>query len=99
MHLSSGRRAAVRSRVQSARIVCPIRVSERAVSRRVIRDESSEHRLYNLSLHVSKAVVASLELERQTSVINAETMQNGSVQVMDVYWIFDNVVAELVRRP
>ena len=37
-----------------------------------------------------------LEFHAQPSVVDAEAMEDGSVQVMDVYWVGNDVIAEVV---
>ena len=50
-------------------------------------------------MHVREPVVATLELECQASVVDAETMQQRCVQVMNMHRVPGNVVAEIVGLP
>ena len=47
-------------------------------------------------MDVGQPELASLELERQSFVINAEQMQHRGVQIVNVDAILDDVVSELV---
>src|SRR6185369_12618358 len=51
----------------------------------------------HLPVHVREPVVAALELERQPGVVDAEAMQHGRVEVVNVHCVADDVVAEIVR--
>ena len=47
-------------------------------------------------MHIGQAEVAALEFVGELGVIYAEAVQNGRVQIVDVDWIIDDVVAEVV---
>ena len=48
-------------------------------------------------MHVGQPVVASLELKRQLSVVDPQTVENGRVQIVHVDGISGDVVAVVVR--
>jgi hypothetical protein len=50
-------------------------------------------------MHVREAEVAALESCGEFGVIEAEEMENGSVEVVDVDFVFDGVEAEFVGFP
>jgi hypothetical protein len=43
--------------------------------------------------------MSSLEFERQSPMVDSQTMQDRRVQIMDVHGILGDVVAELVGYP
>ncbi len=53
--------------------------------------------LHHRSVDVGEAVVAALEAVGEPGVVEAEQVQGGRVQVVDVDGVFDDVVAEVVR--
>ena len=53
--------------------------------------------LHHGPVDVGEAVVAALEAVGEAGVVEAEQMQGGGVQVVDVDGILDDVVAEVVR--
>src|SRR5438552_13135725 len=59
-----------------------------------LAEDVSDH----LSVHVSQPVVSSLEFVGEPFMIDAEEVENGRLQVMDVDGIFYDVVAEFVSR-
>ena len=48
-------------------------------------------------MDVGQAVVATLILERHFAVIDSHAMQDRGVQIVDVYRITSDVVAEVIR--
>src|SRR2546422_899598 len=48
-------------------------------------------------MYVRQAIVSPLKLVRQLRVVDAETVQDGRVQVVNVDRLVDHVVAKLVR--
>src|SRR5205807_3120847 len=58
---------------------------------------SSEDLFHYVAGHIGQAEVASLEFVGQAEVINAEAMQDGGLQVVDMHWIFEDVVGIVVR--
>ena len=50
----------------------------------------------NLPVYVGQTEIATLEPVRQLSVVKAEQMQNGCMQVMHVDFILGNIEAERV---
>src|SRR5260370_13568170 len=50
----------------------------------------------HLAVDVGKAVIAALEAVGQLLVVQAEQVQNGRLEVMDVDRILDDVIAQLV---
>src|SRR5881296_1131120 len=45
---------------------------------------------------VSETVIAAFETIGQLGVINAQTVEQGGVEIVHMHWIFDDVVAEVV---
>ena len=52
--------------------------------------------MHDPPVHVGESVVPALEAESQTLVIDAEDVQQGRVQIVDVHGVFDHVVGEFV---
>lgn len=50
----------------------------------------------NPAVNVGQAKIAALEAVRQSFVVDAQAMQNGGIEIVDVHGIFDDVVAEIV---
>jgi hypothetical protein len=50
-------------------------------------------------VHVSKPIVAALKTVGQVLMVDAEDAQQCRIEVVDMYRVFDDVVAELVGRP
>ena len=48
-------------------------------------------------MHVCQPEVSPLVPVGKLLVIDAEAMQHGRVEVVDVYWLVDHVVAEIIR--
>jgi hypothetical protein len=48
-------------------------------------------------MNVGESIVTTLETIDEFRVVDAEQMEGCGIQVMDMYWVFDNVVAEVVR--
>jgi hypothetical protein len=59
----------------------------------------SERGFHNFAFDVSEPEVAALEAICQPLVIDAEAMQDGRLQIMDVYRILDDVVGVIVGFP
>src|ERR1700747_2159762 len=57
---------------------------------------SSEHLFHHVTANISQAEIASLEFVRQAQMINAEAMQDGGLQVVDMDGIFENVIGVVV---
>src|SRR5262249_17845565 len=57
----------------------------------------SDDLVYHAAGHISEAEGAALELIGKARVVDAERVENGRVQVVNVDWVFDDVVAEVVR--
>jgi len=53
--------------------------------------------LHHFTVHVPQPVVAALELERQSHVIDPRQVQDRRVQVVHVHPVADDVVRELIR--
>ena len=49
-------------------------------------------------MHIGQPIVPALEFERQFFVVDAEAMQHGGVQIVDVNRVLGDVVAEFVGR-
>ena len=58
--------------------------------------ESGQQFLFNRARDVGQPEMAALEFECQPLVIDAEAMQHGRLQIMDVHRIADDVVAEII---
>ena len=56
----------------------------------------SQNRLDHLAVDIGQAVVTALEFEGQFRVIDAEAMEDGGVEVMDVYRVAGDVVGEVI---
>src|SRR5439155_25182276 len=54
---------------------------------------------YHLAMHVGKTIVAALESVGQPGVIQTEQVQNRSMQIVHVHFVFDGVKTEFVRFP
>ena len=52
---------------------------------------------YHVTVHVCQAESASLLLERETLVINAQKVQHRGLKIMYMHRILDNIVAEVIR--
>ena len=50
-------------------------------------------------MHVGQAVLAAFEFERQLFVIDAHTVQDRGVQIVNMDRIVRNIVREVVRSP
>jgi len=48
-------------------------------------------------MDIGEPVVATLEAIAQSRVLHAHEVQRGGIQVMNVDWVFDDVIAEVVR--
>ena len=48
-------------------------------------------------MDVREPIIATLEAMRESLVINAQEVQSGRVQVMNVDRVLNNVVAEIIR--
>src|SRR3954452_18617545 len=59
---------------------------------------SGEDALDELAVDVGEAEVAALVAEGQALVVEAEAVQDGSLEVVDVDFVFDDVEAEVVGR-
>ena len=53
----------------------------------------------DVAVHISQAIVASLEAIGKAAVVHAELVQESRVQVVDVHGITDNIEAEVVSLP
>src|SRR5688500_14953648 len=58
-----------------------------------LRQQPTDH----VAVDVRQAVVAALELEGETGVVDPQAVQDRRVQVVDVHWVPRDVVAEVVR--
>ena len=52
--------------------------------------------MYDVSVHIGQAVVPALVAIGDPPVIEAEEMEEGRVEVVDVHGIFDDFVSEVV---
>src|SRR5262245_58575128 len=52
--------------------------------------------LHQFAVHVGQPVVAALEFEREPGVVDAQAVQEGGVQVVDVDAVFGDVVTIIV---
>ena len=71
-------------------VLTPQAVIEQAANSR--KDRSNE-----IPMHVGEPEVAPLELVGELLVIEAEQVQNGRLQIVNVHRIVGNVEAELIR--
>ena len=55
-----------------------------------------QQRFDDFAVDVGEAVVAALEAEGEFGVVEAEEVEDGGVEVVDVDFVFDGVKAELV---
>src|ERR1022692_1255343 len=53
---------------------------------------------HRLAMHVGQPIVAALEAVGEARVVEAQAMQNGGVEVVDVDGAIDDVVAVVVGR-
>src|SRR5262249_55005141 len=58
--------------------------------------DSSENSLHDMTMHIGQAIVPALVLEGQSSVIDAQEMQDGGLEVMDVNRVLGDVVTEVI---
>ena len=49
-----------------------------------------------MRFNACEALIESLKLEREAFVVDAETMQDRGIEVVDVAWVCDNVVTEVI---
>ena len=49
-------------------------------------------------MNIGQAIVPTLELKRELGVVNAQAVQDGCMEVVDVDGIFGDVVAEFIGR-
>ena len=52
---------------------------------------------HDLTMYISQSEMPSLKLVGQPLVVDPETVQQRCLQVMDVHWIFHDVIAIVVR--
>jgi hypothetical protein len=52
---------------------------------------------HDFAMDVGEAVVAALEAVGEPGVVEAEQVQRGGVEVVNVNWVFDDVIAEVIR--
>jgi hypothetical protein len=50
----------------------------------------------DFSVNIGQAEIATLMSERKSFVIDAQTVQYGRVEVMNMQWFVDHVVTEIV---
>ena len=55
-----------------------------------------QDRLYYIAMHVGETEVASLELEREAGVVDAEDGEDGRMQIMHMHGIARDVVGVVV---
>ena len=55
-----------------------------------------EYFFHNFPVHIGQPIVPALESEREFGVIDAELVENGGLQVVDVYGILGHVVTDVV---
>src|ERR1035437_1693937 len=60
------------------------------------KSESGQNLINHIAGDVGEPEIASLELKRQLGVLNAQAVQDGGLQVVDVDRVFQNVVTEVV---
>ena len=53
--------------------------------------------MYDVAVHVGEAVVPTLLSKGQAAMIDAEAVQDGCVQVVNMDWITNDVVTKIVR--
>ncbi len=78
--------------------------SSRPTTPRLVGLEDSAHPtgwsgqdfFHHVAMHVGQAVMPALELERQPGVVDAQAVQQGRMQVVDVHGIASDVVAVIV---
>src|SRR5690348_15478226 len=68
------------------------RAAASAHSVREFHPGSSEHLFHHVAANISEAEIASLEFVRQAKMINTQAMQDGGLQVVDVYRIFEDII-------
>src|SRR5262249_15002247 len=56
-----------------------------------------ENRLHDISLDIGQTKISTLEFISQPSMINAQTMQDRRIQIVDVNRIARDVIAEIIR--
>ena len=61
------------------------------------RSASREHRLDHFSVHIGQPEIPPLKTVREPFVIDAETLQDGRVEIVHVDRIADHIVAKVIR--
>jgi hypothetical protein len=56
----------------------------------VVNDQLSKYLRHNMSVHIGKSIVASLESERQPFVVETQKVHDRRLKIMYVDFIFDN---------
>ena len=72
-------------------------VLELGISPSQTRLNSRNHFFNHIPAHIRQPIVAALEAERQTFVVQAEQVHDRRLQVVDVDLFFGDVVTDLVR--
>lgn len=67
-----------------------------AGGRKATHHRLGEQRLDDVAVDVGEAEMAALEFIGETEVIDAEAMENGGVEVVDIHGVTGDVVAEVV---
>ena len=57
---------------------------------------SGQNARYDISTDIRQAEVAALERGCQLHVVDAHQVQHSGVQVVDVHWVFDDIVGEVI---
>src|SRR5438045_3215221 len=52
---------------------------------------------YQLAMHIRQSIVTALETVGEPRVVDAQQMQRGGVEIVDMHGVFDDVVAEFIR--
>ena len=71
----------------------------RAAKKRLPMHTLRQHLAQYITADVSQAEVASLVPIRQPRVVEAQAMQDRSLQVVDVNTVFDGMVTQLIGLP
>ena len=53
----------------------------------------------DMAVDVSKAVLATLELEGETFVVNAEEVENGGLEIVDMNLVSGHLEPEFIAGP
>src|SRR5689334_23179306 len=60
---------------------------------------SGEQLLHDVAVNVGEPELAPLELVGELGVVQSHQMKNGGVKIVDLHWIFNDVVTKIVCFP